>query len=66
MAILREILIGASTVILDSFGGDPIAQVTVTLPADNALADDFGRVSADLAHAIDKVKNANQLELAFR
>lgn len=65
MAILREILIGVGTVILDSFGGDPIAQVTVTLPSDNALADDFGRVSSDLAHAIDTVKNAKQLELAF-
>jgi hypothetical protein len=65
MAILREILIGAGMVILDSFGGPPIAQVTVTLPADNALADDFGRVSGDLAHAIEKVKNADQLELSF-
>jgi hypothetical protein len=65
MRMLREMLLGASTVILDPFAGDPVGQVTVTLPSNDDLAGDFGRVSADLARAMDKVRNATQLELAL-
>ena len=51
--------------ILDPFSGDPVAEVTVTLPADDDLVDDFGRVSADFEHATDKVRSAKQLQLAL-
>lgn len=51
--------------LLDVFAGDPVAPVTITLPNGDAIASDFGRVSADLKKAIDKVENADQLELAF-
>jgi hypothetical protein len=65
MRILHNLLIGASGVLLDVFAGDPIAPVTITVPNGDAIASDFGRVSADLRKAIDKVENADQLELAF-
>jgi hypothetical protein len=59
MRALREMLLGASSVILDPFGGDPVAQVTVTVPAQDDLISDFGRVSGDLARSMDKVGNAS-------
>lgn len=65
MRVLHNLLIGASGVLLDAFAGDPVAPVTITVPNDDAIASDFGRVSADLKKAIDKVENADQLELAF-
>jgi hypothetical protein len=50
---------------LDAFAGDPVAAVTVTIPDPNAVANDFGRVSADLQKAIDRVEHADQLEFAL-
>jgi hypothetical protein len=65
MRILHNLIIGASGVMLDALGGDPVAPVTITVPADDAIASDFGRVSADLRKVIDKAENAEQLELVF-
>jgi hypothetical protein len=66
MRTVYNLLMGASSVLLDAFAGDPVGKVTVTLPSDDALAADFGRVSADLKKAIDRVEHADQLELTFR
>ncbi len=65
MRIVHDLLVGAGSVLLDVFAGDPVAQVTITLPNDDALASDFGRVAADLRKSIDKVEHADQLELTF-
>jgi hypothetical protein len=65
MRVLHNLLIGASGVLLDAFAGDPIAPVTITVPNSDAIAGDFGRVSADLKKAIDRVENAEQLDLKF-
>ena len=56
MRIVHNLLIGAGSVLLDAFAGDPIGKVTITVPGDDALASDFGRVSADLKRAIDKAR----------
>jgi hypothetical protein len=65
MRILHNLLLGASVVLLDVFAGDPVAPVTVTIPSDDAVANDFGRVAGDLVKAIDKIEHADQLELSF-
>jgi hypothetical protein len=65
MRILHNFLIGTGSILLDAFAGDPIALVTITVPSEDALASDFGRVSADLRKAMDKVEHADQLELEF-
>jgi hypothetical protein len=57
-------MIGAGSVLLDAFAGDPVAKVTVTIPSDDALANDFGRISADLKKAIDGVR-LNRIEVRF-
>ena len=63
MAILHNLLVGASAALLDVFAGAPIAPVTITvLPAD-PVAGDFERVAADLAKAMRKIEGAHQLEL---
>ncbi len=54
MRIVHHLLIGAGSVLLDAFAGDPVAKVTITVPGDDVLASDFGRVSADLKRAIDR------------
>jgi hypothetical protein len=63
METLRQILIGVGSIILEPFKGDPIASVTITVPSENAIAEDFSRVTADFSRAVEKVKNENQLEL---
>ncbi len=65
MRIVHNLLLGASSVLLDVFAGDPIASATITIPGENPVAGDFGRVSADLQKAMDKVEHAGQLELAL-
>ena len=65
MRIVHNLLIGAGSVLLDAFAGDPVAKVTVTVLSNDALASDFGRVCGDLKKAIDKVEHADQLELTF-
>ena len=63
MSTLRQIFIGLGSIILDPFKGDPIAPVTVTIPAENAIAEDFARIASDFAIAVENVKNEKQLEL---
>ena len=65
MGFLHNLLMGASVVLLDPFAGDPVAPVSITVPSQDALANDFGRVAGDLTRAIDKVEHAGQMELAF-
>jgi hypothetical protein len=65
MRLLHNLLMGASVVLLDAFAGDPVAQVTITVPSNDAVANDFGRVAGDLVRAIDKIEHADQMDLAF-
>jgi hypothetical protein len=65
MRLLHDLLMGASVVLLDPFAGDPVAPVTITVPSNDAVANDFGRVAGDLARAIDKIEHADQMELTF-
>ena len=65
MGIVHNLLMGASVVLLDPFAGDPVAPVTITVPSDDAVANDFGRVAGDLTRAIDKIEHAGQMELKF-
>lgn len=53
MRVIHDLLLGASSIMLDLFAGDPVAMVTVTIPGPNAVANDFGRVSSDLQKAIE-------------
>jgi hypothetical protein len=65
MRIVHNLLFGASSVLLDAFAGDPVASATITVPDEYPIAGDFGRVSADLREAMNKVEHARQLELAL-
>jgi hypothetical protein len=65
MRIVHHLLFGASSVLLDPFAGDPVAAATITIPGDNEVAADFGRISSDLQRAISKIEHADQMELAF-
>jgi hypothetical protein len=58
MRILHNLLMGASVVVLDIFAGEPVAPVTITVPSNDAVANDFGRVAGDLVRAIDKIEHA--------
>jgi hypothetical protein len=61
MQFVHNLLMGASVVLLDPFAGDPFAPVTITVPSDDAVANDFARVAGDLTRAIDKIEHAGQI-----
>ncbi len=62
----RQFVIGFGSIFLAPAGALPKPGRRITLPPNSsteAIAHDFGVVSADLARAIERVEHAHQLEL---
>jgi hypothetical protein len=66
---LRHVLAGAGSILLAPAGVLHSAQLRITLPPSNAtdaIAHDFGIVSAHLKRAMAKVEHAEQMELELK
>jgi hypothetical protein len=62
----RQFLVGFGSIFFAPFGAIPQPGLRITLPpnsASEAIAHDFARVSADLEDAIERVEQAEQMEL---
>ena len=62
----RQFLIGFGSIFFAPVGALPQPGLRITLPPNNAadaIAHDFGMVSADLERAMERVEHAEQLEL---